>query len=55
MNGFGDPFQVMFAKIRQFKRVAHQAAGRGGDDNLIGGGQPLQTRGQIGCAAYRQL
>ena len=55
VNGFRDPFQVMFAKIGQFKRVADQAAGRGGDDDLIGGGQCLQTRGEIGRAAHRQL
>ena len=55
VNRFGDPFQVMFAKIGQFKRVADQATGRGGDDDLVGGGQSLQTRGQIGRAAHRQL
>jgi hypothetical protein len=38
VDGFGDPFQVTFAKIGQFERVADQAAGRGGDDNLAGGG-----------------
>ena len=55
VNGFGDPFQVVFAKIAQFKGIADQAAGRGGDDDLVGGGQSLQTRGQIGRAAHRQL
>ena len=55
VNRFRDPFQVMFAKIGQFKRIADQATGRGGDDDLVGGGQSLQTRGQIGRAAHRQL
>ena len=55
VNRFGDAFQVVFAQIGQFKRVADQATGRGGDDNLVGGGQSLQTRGQIGRAAHRQL
>ena len=55
VNRFGDPFQVMFAEIGQFKRIADQSTGRGGDDNLIGGGQSLQTRGEIGRAAHRQL
>ena len=55
VNRFGDPFQVMFAQIGQFKRIADQSTGRGGDDNLVGGGQSLQTRGEIGRAAHRQL
>ena len=41
VNRFGDPFQVMFAKIGQSKRIADQSPGRGGDDNLVGGGQSL--------------
>ncbi len=45
----------MFAKIGQFKRAADQPAGRGGDDNLVGGSQCLETRGQVGRAAHRQL
>ncbi len=55
VNGFGDAFQVLFAEIGQFKRIADQPTGRGGDDNLIGGGQSLQTRGQIGRPTHRQL
>ena len=55
VNRFGNPFQVMFAEIGQFKRAADQATGRGGDDDLVGGGQSLQTRRQIGRAAHRQL
>ena len=55
VNRFGDPFQVMFAEIGQFERVADQATGRGSDDDLVGGGQSLQTRGEIGRAAHRQL
>ena len=55
VDRFRDPFQVMFAKIGQFKRIADQATGRGGDDNLIHGSQSLQTRSQIGRAAHRQL
>ena len=55
VNRFGDPFQVVFAKIDQFKRTADQTTGRVGNDNLVGGGQSLQTRGQIGRAAYGQL
>ncbi len=55
VNGFRDPFQLMFAKIGQFKRTANQSTGRGGDDNLVGDGQSLQTRGEIGRAAHRQL
>ena len=55
VNRFGDPSQVMLAKIAQFKRIAGQAAGRGSDDDLIGSGQSLQTRGEVGRAAHRQL
>jgi hypothetical protein len=55
VNRFGDPFQLMLAKIGQFKGIADQAAGRGGDDNLVGGGQSLQTRGEIGRAAHCQF
>ena len=55
VNRFGDPLQVVFAKIDQFKRITDQSTGRGSNDNLIGGGQSLQTRGQIGRAAYGQL
>ena len=55
MNGFGDPFQIVFAEIDQFKRIANQSTGRGGDDDLVGRGQSLQTRGQIRRAAHRQL
>jgi hypothetical protein len=29
----------MFAKIGQVERIADQSTGRGGDDDLIGGGQ----------------
>ncbi len=55
VNRFGDPFQVMFAKIAQFERVTDQSTGRGGDNDLIGDRQSLQTRGEIGRAAHRQL
>jgi hypothetical protein len=55
MNRFGDPFQVMFAKIAQFKRIADQPAGRAGDNDLVGGGQSLQTCRQIGCVAHSKL
>jgi hypothetical protein len=55
MHRFGNPFQLMFAEIGQFKGITDQAPGRGGDDDLVGDGQSLQTRRQIGCAAHRQL
>ena len=55
VNRFGDAFQVMFAKIGQFKRISDQSTCRGGDDDLVCDRQCLQTRGEIGCAAYRQL
>ena len=55
LNRFSNPFQVTFAKMSQFKRVADQSTGRGGDDDLIGGGQSLQTRRQIWRTAHRQL
>ena len=34
-NWFSDSVQLMFAKIGQLKCTAEQAAGRGGDDNLV--------------------
>ena len=44
VNRFGDPFQLLFAKIGQVKDAGHQSTGGGGDDNLIGNGQSLQAR-----------
>jgi len=55
VHRFGDAFQLVFAQIGQVKRTADQATGRRGDDNLIGGGQPLQTCREVGRAADRQL
>jgi hypothetical protein len=55
VNQFGDPFQVMVTQMGQLKCATDQSTGRGSDDDLIGVGQSLQTRREIGCAAYRQL
>jgi hypothetical protein len=45
----------MFPQISLFKGVANQAANRHGNDDLVRGGESVQTRGQIGRAAHRQL
>ena len=55
MDGFAHPLQVVLAKISQIEGISDQATGRGGDDDLTGGGEALQSRRQIGCAAHRQL
>jgi hypothetical protein len=55
VNRFGDASQVVFAKVGQFKRIAGQSTGRGSDDDLVGGGQSLQTRSEIRRAAHCQL
>jgi hypothetical protein len=41
--------------VGQLKRGADQSAGRDSDDDLAGGGQSLQMRGEIWCAAHREL
>ena len=53
VNRFGDPFQVMFAQIGQFKRIADQSAGRGGDDDPAGPGEGLQAVGHVERATRR--
>ncbi len=52
-KGFRDALQVLLPKIVQFKRLADQSTGRLRDDNLVSGGQCLQTCGQIGRATHR--
>ena len=37
VDRFGDPFQVMFAEIEQFKRIADQSSRRDRNNDLISG------------------
>jgi hypothetical protein len=38
VDRLGDPFQVTFAQIAQFKGIAGQSTCGGSDDDLVGGG-----------------
>jgi hypothetical protein len=48
VNRVRDAPQVMFAQIGQFGGAPDQATGRGGDNNLIGGGQSCRRAARFG-------
>ena len=50
-----DAFQCVLAEVSKFEGVADQAAGRGGDHNLIRRCEALQSSRKIRCAADGKL
>ena len=54
-NGLGNAFERVFAAVFALEGVGHQAACGGSDEDLVGLGQRLHTRGDVGRGADRGL